>query len=110
MPVRSFNSRVLKWPGRAEVIAAIRQWVERERATHPELLRAGYFGSLTDGNRYGVGSDADVIFVVTHSSRDHWYERPLDFNIPLEVPVDVDLMVFTEDELPNARLGEIIWL
>jgi len=26
------------------------------------------------------------------------------------VPVDVDLMVFTEDELPNARLGEIIWL
>jgi len=110
MPVTSSDSRVVKWPGRAEVIDAVRRWVERERAAHPELVRAGYFGSLTDGKRYEFGSDADVVFVVTHSSRERWFQRPLDFTAPREVPVDVDLMVFTEDELPNANVGEIVWL
>ena len=49
MPVRSFNSPFLKWPERAEVVAGLRQWAERQRASHPELLRVGYFGSLNDG-------------------------------------------------------------
>ena len=59
---------IIEWPGRAEVIDAVRVWFERERATHPDLLRAGYFGSLTDGIRYGFGSDADVVFVVSRSN------------------------------------------
>lgn len=110
MLITSLDSPVVEWPSRADVIEGVRRWVERERAAHPEFLRAGYFGSLTDGRRYGFGSDADVIFVVTHSSREHWYQRPLDFDPPDEVPVDVDLMVFTEEELPNANVGEIVWL
>src|ERR1043165_6745030 len=75
MPVFSLNSRVHVWPGRAEVIAGLRAWVERLRAAHPELVRIGYFGSLTDGVRYGFGSDADVVAVVTQSPREHWWER-----------------------------------
>jgi len=120
MPMRSLNSPVLIWPSRAEVIAGVRQWVERQRAKHPELVRAGYFGSLNDGVRYGVGSDADVVFVVTHASREHWYQRPLDFDSPGdEVPVDVDLFVYTEDEFARilargdlfARdLQNVVWL
>src|SRR2546423_14591795 len=78
MPVRSFNSPFLKWPERAEVVAGLREWVARQRASHPELVRVGYFGSLNDGVRYGIGSDADAVPVVTHSSREHWSEPPPD--------------------------------
>ncbi len=73
----------------------MRAWAERQRQKHPELVRVGYFGSLTDGVRYGFGSDADVVAVVAHSERQPWWQRPLDFDPPREVPVDVDLFVYT---------------
>ena len=117
--MRSFNMPVLKWPERAEVVAGLRQWMERQKASHPELVRVGYFGSLADGVRYGIGSDADVVAVVTHSSREQWWERPLDFDRPREVPVPVDLFVYTEDEFAKivgrddafARdMQNVVWL
>src|ERR1044071_9647679 len=98
MPVFSLPSRVHVWPGRAEVVAGLRAWAERLRAAHPELVRIGYFGSLTDGVRYGVGRGADVVAVVAHSPREHWWERPRDFEMPDEVPVPVDFLIYTEDE------------
>jgi len=121
MPIFSLNSRVHVWPSRAEVIAGLRKWVERLRAGHPELVRIGYFGSLTDGVRYGFGSDADVVAVVTHSprERERWYERPLDFDDPDDVPVDVDLFIYTEDEfarilargdLFSRDMQNVVWL
>jgi hypothetical protein len=100
-------------------VAALRQWVERQRASHPELLRVGYFGSLADGVRYGIGSDADVVAVVAQSSRRHWWERPLDFDTTPEVPVNVDLFVYTEEEFTQilargdafARtMQNVVWL
>jgi len=119
MPVFSLNSRVHVWPGRAEVVAGLRAWVERLRAAHPELVSIGYFGSLTDGVRYGFGSDADVVAVVTHSPREHWWERAGDFDLPDEVPVPVDFLVYTEDEFARilargdlfARdMQNVVWL
>jgi len=100
-------------------VAGLRQWAERQQASHPELLRVGYFGSLNDGVRYGIGSDADVVAVVTQSSREHWWERPLDFDPTDEVPVDVDLFVYTEEEFARilgradafARVMQnVVWL
>jgi hypothetical protein len=119
MPVFSLNSRVHVWPGRAEVVAGLLAWAERLRAKHPELVRIGYFGSLTDGVRYGFGSDADVVAVVTHSDRGRWYERSLDFDYPDEVPVPVDFLVYTEDEfvrilargdLFSRDMQNVVWL
>ena len=119
MPVFSLNSRVHVWPGRAEVVTGLRQWAERLRAAHPELVRIGYFGSLTDGVRYGFGSDADVVAVVTHSPREHWWERAGDFEMPDEVPVPVDFLVYTEDEfarilargdLFSRDMQNVVWL
>lgn len=114
MPVFSLTSHVHTWPSRAEVIAGIRAWVERQRAKHPELVRVGYFGSLADGKR-----DAGVVAVVTHSSREHWWERPLDFDPTSKVPVDVDLFVYTDEEFAQilARgdafsrvMQNVVWL
>ncbi len=58
-------------------------------------------GSLADGRRYGFGNGADVVAVVTHSSREPWWQRPLDFDPPTKAPVDVDLFVYTEEEFAN---------
>jgi hypothetical protein len=49
MPVRSLNSSVLKWPDRASVDRAVRAWAIDAAGQHPELLRAGYFGSYARG-------------------------------------------------------------
>ena len=119
MPTFSLTSRVHTWPSRAEVIAGLRLWVERQKTKHPQLVRAGYFGSLADGVRYGFGSDADIVFVVTHSNREPWWQRPLEFDHPSEVPVDVDLFVYTEEEfaeilargdLFSRDMQNVIWL
>ena len=45
MPVRSLRSSVLRWPHRATVLRAAREWLAVQRASHPEILRVGVFGS-----------------------------------------------------------------
>ena len=119
MPVFSSNSRVHTWPSRAEVVAGLRLWAERQRQKHPELVRVGYFGSLADGKRYGFGSDADVVAIVTRSLREPWWQRPLDFDPTTEAPVDVDLFVYTEEEFASilargdrlaADMAAVVWL
>ncbi len=95
MPKRSSNSRVLVWPKKDEVIEALRRWAEALRRQDTNIVRIGYFGSLAHGG-YGVGSDVDDVIVVKESHRP-WMERPLDFPPP-DVPVDADVLVYTEDE------------
>ncbi|HEV8657299.1 MAG TPA: nucleotidyltransferase domain-containing protein [Thermoanaerobaculia bacterium] len=104
MPKRSSNSRVLVWPKKDEVIAALHAWALKEREENPTVVRIGYFGSLAHG-QYGVGSDADVVIIVKESARE-WMDRPLDFNIR-GIPVNVDLLVYTEEEWQNiTRRGD----
>jgi hypothetical protein len=95
MPVRSSNSRVLKWPGRAAVDAAARALARRVAAAHPELVRLGYFGSYARGDQ-GVGSDLDLVAVVRDARRP-FAERPLDFDTA-GLPVPAELLVYTEAE------------
>ncbi len=95
MPVRSLSSSVLRWPDKAAVDRAVRQWVRRENVQHPELLRAGYFGSYARG-QWGVGSDVDLLLIVAHANRS-WPERSLDWNTE-ELPVPAELLVYTTEE------------
>lgn len=95
MPVRPSTSRVLKWPDRATVDAAVRALVAQWVAAHPELRRAGCFGSYARGD-WGVGSDVDLVVVVERSARP-FAERALDFDVT-PLPVPADLLVYTEDE------------
>lgn len=63
MPVRSLTSSVLIWPRRDEVLQA---WATKARAETPALLQVGYFGSYGRGD-WGVGSDLDVVLILTDS-------------------------------------------
>lgn len=114
MPVRSLTSSVLKWPDREEVERALRRWVERGVATRPELLRVGYLGSYARGD-WGVGSDLDVIVVVT-AAGEPFSRRAASWDTT-ELPVPVDLLVYTKDEwermkgrLATTIQREAIWV
>ncbi len=83
---------MLKWPDRQTVDAAARHWASEQRRRHPELLRLGYFGSYARGD-WGVGSDLDLIALVTDSSRP-FQDRPLDWDLA-SLPVPAEILVYT---------------
>jgi uncharacterized protein len=95
MPVRSLNSRVLKWPDSKVVRAALRNWAEQALASRGEILRIGYLGSYARGD-WGVGSDLDVIVVVASSSLP--FESRNSLWDVTALPVPADLLIYTEEE------------
>lgn len=95
MPVKSWRSSVLKWPDRRTVDAAVRRWAERMAQERPEVLRIGYFGSYARGD-WGVGSDLDLVVIVRHATLP--FERRAAAWDTTEIPVPVDLLVYTEEE------------
>ena len=114
MQVRSLTSSVHKWPDRRSVESALQIWARRvlERG---DVRRVGFFGSYARGD-WGVGSDVDVVVVLSKTSLP-FQERPLA--LPgLRLPVSADLVVYTEEELQdlaNTKFGktiadEAIWI
>jgi predicted nucleotidyltransferase len=95
MPVRSLSSPVIKWPDLSAVRESTDRWAREEVPKHPELLRLGYFGSYARGG-WGVGSDLDLVAVVTESS-EAFERRNVSWSLTsLQVPSD--LVVYTLDE------------
>jgi predicted nucleotidyltransferase len=74
----------------------VRQWIGREAERHPELVRAGYFGSYARGDN-GVGSDLDIVAIVSTASTP-FAERSLGWDL-LELPVPAEIVIYTTDEL-----------
>lgn len=62
MPVRSLRSSVLKWPGRAVVDQAVRQWASVVAQTRDDVLAVAYLGSYARGD-WEVGSDLDLLIL-----------------------------------------------
>ena len=100
MPVRSLNSSVLKWPRREEVKKALRQWLKKQIATHPEIIQLGYFGSLAKG-KWGFGSDLDLIVIIKDSSIP-FEKRPLAWDFDT-LPVTTDILIYTTKEWQDMR-------
>jgi hypothetical protein len=108
---------VLKWPPARAVDEAVRALAVRLAAAHPELERLGYFGSYARGD-WGVGSDVDMLAIVSRSGRP-FAQRPLDFDLA-GLPVPADLLVYTSTEweellrsgAPFARRleAETVWV
>jgi predicted nucleotidyltransferase len=94
---------VLKWPDGARVVSALRTWAEAMSRTHTELCRVGYFGSYAR-NESGVGSDLDIIVIVSHtdvafvSRGAHWDTTDL--------PVPADVLVYTRAEWEQLERGD----
>ncbi len=95
MPVRSLSSSVFVWPTPRQVDAALRGWAAEQVSHRPGLLALGYFGSYARGDS-GVGSDLDVVAVVSRSELPP-ERRSLDWDTST-LPVPVDLFVFTRAE------------
>ena len=95
MPVRSLNSSVLVWPDRDRVDRAVRQWAAAVAARHPELRRLGYFGSYARGD-WGVGSDLDLVAVVT-ATDEPFERRALAWDLT-SLPVPAEILTYTEKE------------
>lgn len=109
MPVRSLTSSVLIWPNKEQVLQALREWAEKAKAENPNLLQVGYFGSYARGD-WGVGSDLDVVLILTES--DLPFERRASHFDLTSLPVPVDVLVYTQAEwekLIARREGKSWW-
>jgi hypothetical protein len=95
MPVRSLNSPVLKWPRPYEAKKALRKWLAKKMETHPEKVKLGYFGSLSEDN-WGVGSDLDLIVIIQDSSIP-FEKRPIAWDFDT-LPVPTDILIYTTKE------------
>ena len=108
MPSRSLNSSVMRWPDAAAVSDALASWAARARREHPELIRVGYVGSYARGD-WGVGSDLDVVLVVSRSGVP-FAERAAEWDLT-SLPVPTDVFVYTADELESlvsSRFRQIL--
>jgi hypothetical protein len=95
MPVKSLNSSVLKWPDGKEVDTAVRAWTKELVSTHPNLIKVGYFGSYARGD-WGVGSDLDLIAVVT-DAQEPFERRSATWDME-SFPVPAHALVYTTHE------------
>jgi predicted nucleotidyltransferase len=95
MPVRSSSSSVLVWPDATAVDRAARRWASRLAQERPGVRRIGYFGSYARGD-WGPGSDLDMLVVVDRA--DEPFARRAARWDTTDLPVPVDLLVYTEAE------------
>jgi len=86
-----------------QVLSAARRWVRDLLATCPEIVKVGYFGSYARGD-YAPGSDFDVLMEVTTAAAKRRADRAAEY-LPDRFPVDVDLLVYTSQELARLRAG-----
>lgn len=114
MPVRSLNSSVLKWPDRATVHQAAQAWGRRLVDEKPRVRRVGYYGSYARGD-WGVGSDLDLVVIVSESERPFETRGTALDTSPLPVPADV--LVYTPDEwatlegrMREMLRTEVVWV
>jgi predicted nucleotidyltransferase len=95
MPVRSLDSSVFKWPDARTVERSLRRWTEKVVRRRTDVGRIGYFGSYTRGD-WGVGSDLDLIIIVTNSGQP-FTRRSVEWDTT-ELLVPTDVLVYTEAE------------
>ncbi|MDI6816954.1 MAG: nucleotidyltransferase domain-containing protein [Actinomycetota bacterium] len=74
---------------------AVRQWATDLAQVRSDVSRIGYFGSYARGD-WGVGSDLDIVIIVT-DSRQPFIERAAAIDAT-GLPVSADLLIYTEAE------------
>lgn len=95
MPVRSLTSSVLKWPDAKDVHHAVQRWATVQAQRAASLVKVGYIGSYARSD-WGVGSDVDLILIVTESG-EPFTRRGIAWDTA-ELPVPADVLVYTQAE------------
>ncbi|NJL47059.1 MAG: nucleotidyltransferase domain-containing protein [Leptolyngbyaceae cyanobacterium SM2_5_2] len=106
-----------RWPNRAEVDSALRQWVADFAPELVTVLALGYFGSYAR-DEAGLGSDLDVVMIVTESDLP-FHQRSGSWNF-LAIPVPVEALVYTwvewqqlasrQPRFYQTLLRETVWI
>jgi hypothetical protein len=80
----------------------MRLWTAEQVRVRPELVRLGYFGSYARGD-WGVGSDLDVIAVVTKTA-EPFERRSLEWDLT-SLPVPAEIIVYSLSEWEKLEQG-----
>ncbi len=117
MQRRSSSSVKIRSVPRETVITALSGWFQSLSADHPEIKKAGLFGSSARGD-YTPSSDVDILLIVSNSSSPMW-KRALDYPPP-PGPVGAELFIYAEVEIDALEregsqwlgqiLKEVVWL
>lgn len=73
----------------------MRLWTAEQVRVRPEIVRLGYFGSYARGD-WGVGSDLDVIAIVTKTT-EPFERRALEWDFT-GLPVPAEIIVYSQPE------------
>ena len=109
MPKKSRDSVRHDAAPRNEVLDLLRRWARDLAQDHSEVVRIGCFGSYARGD-HTPASDLDVLIEVSSSHHGRWFDRPVDFSMPVNSPVGIELFIYTSAELDRMRANNSAWL
>ena len=106
----SSTGSVLRWPSSEAVVEQARVWAQRQAEANPDLEAVGLFGSYGRGDA-GVGSDLDLLLILSHCQLPVWERLRRWDTSPL--PLATDLLVYSRAEwesLPqwNPKLADVL--
>jgi predicted nucleotidyltransferase len=97
--VQSFDSVTIISLQRDEILAQLRSAAQAIRKQHPKVESIRFFGSLARREETGT-SDADVLIVITGEyDLGDPLQRIQTFLPYFRLPIGLDLLVYTRDEL-----------
>lgn len=83
---------------RAELLSRLREIARQIRSEHPEVADVRVFGSIARGDQVGT-SDLDVLILLAEDGGQDPIERVMAFYPYFDLPIGVDILVYTEQEL-----------
>ena len=81
----------------------MRLWTAEQVRVRPEIVRLGYFGSYARGD-WGVGSDLDVIAIVSKTA-EPFERRLLEWDLT-SLPVPAEIIVYSLLEWEKLEQGK----
>ncbi|MEI6309157.1 MAG: nucleotidyltransferase domain-containing protein [bacterium] len=97
--VQSCDSVTIISLQRDEILAQLRSAAQAIRAQHPEVESIRFFGSLARREETGT-SDVDILIIVARGPNlDDPHQRIRTFLPYFHLPIGLDLLVYTQDEL-----------
>ncbi len=111
---RSYGSVTIYSIDKTAIWQALHSWLDALRQ-RPEVLAVILFGSMAS-QRMGVGSDVDVLLVLSESDQP-FLERTVTYK-PRRFPVDIDVFPYTWQEIQAGqklaqealRTGQVLWV